>query len=220
MSALGNKQVMASNIRRYMAMMGIDRKEFCQRLGFKYSTVTDWLNAEKYPRIDKIELMANFFNISKADLVEPPATTLPPNAIPMNTYTYKIPLLGRVAAGEPIYADEHIESYEYIDSRYKDDGNEYFALRIDGQSMEPTIMDGDIVIVRQQSFAENGQIAIVLIDGEDATAKEVRESAEGITLIGHNVAVYTPHFYSHKQIEELPVKIIGVVAEIRRRLMV
>ena len=47
MSALGNKQVMASNIRRYMAIMGIDRKEFCQRLGFKYSTVTDWLNAEK-----------------------------------------------------------------------------------------------------------------------------------------------------------------------------
>ena len=163
--------------------------------------------------------MANFFNISKADLVEPPATSPPPNAIPMNQYTYKIPLLGRVAAGEPIYADEHIESYEYIDSRYKDDGNEYFALRIDGQSMEPTIMDGDIVIVRQQSFAENGQIAIVLIDGEDATAKEVRESAEGITLIGHNVAVYTPHFYSHKQIEELPVKIIGVVAEIRRRLL-
>ena len=220
MSALGNKQVMASNIRRYMAMMGIDRKEFCQRLGFKYSTVTDWLNAEKYPRIDKIELMANFFNISKADLVEPPATSPPPNAIPMNQYTYKIPLLGRVAAGEPIYADEHIESYEYIDSRYKDDGNEYFALRIDGQSMEPTIMDGDIVIVRQQSFAENGQIAIVLIDGEDATAKEVRESADGITLIGHNVAVYTPHFYSHKQIYELPVKIIGVVTEIRRRLIV
>lgn len=218
MSALGNKQVMASNIRRYMAMMGIDRKEFCQRLGFKYSTVTDWLNAEKYPRIDKIELMANFFNISKADLVEPPATSPPPNAIPMNQYTYKIPLLGRVAAGEPIYADEHIESYEYIDSRYKDDGNEYFALRIDGQSMEPTIMDGDIVIVRQQSFAENGQIAIVLIDGEDATAKEVKEGPEGITLIGHNTSVYTPHHYTPREVMELPVQVIGKVIEIRRRI--
>ena len=218
MSALGNKQVMASNIRRYMAIMGIDRKEFCQRLGFKYSTVTDWLNAEKYPRIDKIELMANFFNISKADLVEPPATSPPPNAIPMNQYTYKIPLLGRVAAGEPIYADEHIESYEYIDSRYKDDGNEYFALRIDGQSMEPTIMDGDIVIVRQQSFAENGQIAIVLIDGEDATAKEVKEGPEGITLIGHNTSVYTPHHYTPREVMELPVRIIGKVIEIRRRI--
>lgn len=71
MSALGNKQVMAQNIKMYMEDKGISRKEFCKRLGFAYSTVTDWLNAEKYPRIDKIEMMANFFGVSKADLVEP-----------------------------------------------------------------------------------------------------------------------------------------------------
>ena len=60
--------------------MGISRKHFCERLGFAYSTVTDWLNAEKYPRIDKIEMMANFFGISKADLVEPPASAPAPPA--------------------------------------------------------------------------------------------------------------------------------------------
>lgn len=220
MNNLGNKSVMAENIQYYLDLNHKERADLCRDLGFKYTTVSNWLQGVKYPRIDKIEMMARYFGITKADLVEKRSTTPPPNALPLDTYTYKIPLLGRVAAGEPIYADEHIESYEYIDSRYKDDGNEYFALRIDGQSMEPTIMDGDIVIVRQQSFAENGQIAIVLIDGEDATAKEVKEGPDGITLIGHNVAVYTPHFYSHKQIEELPVKIIGVVTEIRRRLIV
>ena len=78
MSALGNKEIMARNIKRYMQKMGISRKDFCERLGFAYSTVTDWLNAEKYPRIDKIEMMANFFGISKADLVEPPAPSTPP----------------------------------------------------------------------------------------------------------------------------------------------
>ena len=78
MSALGNKEIMARNIKRYMQKMGISRKDFCERLGFAYSTVTDWLNAEKYPRIDKIEMMANFFGISKADLVEPPASPAPP----------------------------------------------------------------------------------------------------------------------------------------------
>lgn len=78
MSALGNKEIMARNIKRYMQKMGISRKDFCERLGFAYSTVTDWLNAEKYPRIDKIEMMANFFGISKADLVEPPASSTPP----------------------------------------------------------------------------------------------------------------------------------------------
>lgn len=212
MSALGNKEIMAQNIKHYMKAFGIDRKEFCNRLGFKYSTVTDWLNAEKYPRIDKIEMMANFFSINKADLVEPH------NSIPTVHAGYKIPVLGRVAAGVPIEAVEEILGYEYLDDKYKNDGCSYFALRIAGRSMEPTIMDGDTVIVRQQSYIESGQIAIVLVDGEDATAKQVKESPDGITLIGHNAAVYTPQFYSAQEIEDLPVKIIGRVIEVRREL--
>lgn len=77
MSDLGNKDIMARNIRRYMRLKGIDRRTLCDALGFKYSTVTDWLNGAKYPRIDKIEMMANYFGINKSDLVErmptPPA---------------------------------------------------------------------------------------------------------------------------------------------------
>jgi repressor LexA len=219
MSALGNKEVMASNIKRYLEEMGISRKEFCSRLGFKYSTVTDWLNAEKYPRIDKIETMANFFGISKADLVEPPqqkhfAQTAQP---PAYSRTFRIPILGRVAAGRPSYADEEIIGYTYIDGEYQDDGYEYFALIIKGQSMEPSIMDGDTVIVRKQDYIESGQIAIVLVDGEEATAKEVKETPEGIVLIGHNAAVYSPHFYSRQEIEELPVQIIGRVLQSIRK---
>ena len=211
-----------NRLKAAMDKAGVKAVDLHNRTGISKSTISEYLSGNYEPKQKNIYKLATALGIMPSELmgIESESKSPPPNAIPMNQYTYKIPLLGRVAAGEPIYADEHIESYEYIDSRYKDDGNEYFALRIDGQSMEPTIMDGDIVIVRQQSFAENGQIAIVLIDGEDATAKEVRESPEGITLIGHNVAVYTPHFYSHKQIEELPVKIIGVVTEIRRRLMV
>ena len=60
MSDLGNKQIMAENIRYYMKKKQIGRRDLCEALGFKYSTVTDWLNAEKYPRIDKIEMMANY----------------------------------------------------------------------------------------------------------------------------------------------------------------
>lgn len=213
MSALGNKEVMAQNIKRYMSKIGIDRKEFCSRLGFKYSTVTDWINGEKYPRIDKIEMMANFFGISKADLVEP--YTPPTSAIHAG---YKIPVLGSVAAGTPINAVEEILGYQYLEDTYKDDGCSYFALHIHGRSMEPTIMDGDTVIVRQQSSVDSGDIAIVLVDGEDATAKEIKESADGITLIGHNTAVYTPHFYSTQEVNDLPIQIIGRVIEVRRKL--
>ena len=69
--SLGNKRTMANNIKRFMDEKGVTRRDLCDKLGFKYSTVTDWINAEKYPRIDKIEAMANFFGVSKADLVEP-----------------------------------------------------------------------------------------------------------------------------------------------------
>lgn len=70
MSGLGNKEVMAKNIRYYMEKRGLNAKDFSIELDFKYSTVLDWLNAKTYPRIDKIEMMANYFNIEKSDLVE------------------------------------------------------------------------------------------------------------------------------------------------------
>ena len=79
-------------------------------------------------------------------------------------------------------------------------------------------MDGGTVIVRKQETVDSGHIAIVLLDGEEATAKEVKESPEGITLIGHNVAVYQPHFYSNKEIEEMPVRVIGRVVEVSRKV--
>lgn len=70
MSGLGNKEVMAKNIRYYMERKGLNAKDFSIEMNFKYSTVLDWLNAKTYPRIDKIEMMANYFNIEKSDLVE------------------------------------------------------------------------------------------------------------------------------------------------------
>lgn len=70
MSELGNKEIMAANLQYYMEKNNLSRQDLCQALGIKYTTLTDWLKANTYPRIDKIELMANYFGISKADLVE------------------------------------------------------------------------------------------------------------------------------------------------------
>lgn len=74
MSSLGNKEVMAKNLTRYMELNNIDRNEICDALNFKYTTFSDWINAKTYPRIDKIEIIANFFGISKADLIEDKST--------------------------------------------------------------------------------------------------------------------------------------------------
>ena len=70
MSDLGNKQIMAKNIRKYMELNNMTQTDLCNALGLKFMTVSDWVNAKSYPRIDKIEMMANYFGISKADLVE------------------------------------------------------------------------------------------------------------------------------------------------------
>ena len=215
MNNLGNKETMAENIQYYLDRQHKDRSDLCRDLGFKYTTVSNWLQGTKYPRIDKIEMMARYFGITKADLVE---KRIPLSNAPTLAETYRIPVLGSISAGVPIEASEDIVGYEYLSEKYKGDGCTYFALRVQGRSMEPTIMDGDTVIVRQQPTVESGEIAVVLINGDSATAKEVKESPEGITLIGHNAAVYSPHPDSNKEIEELPVMILGKVIEIRRHV--
>lgn len=68
--SLGNKDIMARNILKYMEASGKTRNDLCRDLNLKYTTVTDWLKGKTYPRIDKIEMMANYFGITKADLVE------------------------------------------------------------------------------------------------------------------------------------------------------
>lgn len=126
----------------------------------------------------------------------------------------KIPVLGRVVAGIPIEAVTDILDYEEIPAAMAASG-EYFALRVQGDSMAPRIKEGDIVIVRRQQEVENGEVAIVLVNGNEATIKEVQFSQFGITLVAWNPSVYTPHFYPMDEVESLPLRILGKVVELR-----
>lgn len=128
----------------------------------------------------------------------------------------RIPVLGRVVAGIPLDAIEEIIDYEEIPKSMAATG-EFFALQVKGDSMLPTLKDGDVVIVKKQPTVDSGDIAIILVNGNEATVKEVKESPGGITLIGHNVAVYTPQFYSNEEIKSLPVQVLGKVVEMRRK---
>lgn len=210
MTDIGNKAIMAENLRYYIQLSKKTQKEICKDLNFKEMTFSDWVNAKTYPRIDKIEKMAQYFGIEKSDLIEKRKRTV------STTTSILIPVLGRIVAGEPIDAITDIIDYEEITPRMAQKGK-HFALVVKGNSMEPTLREGDVVIVRQQPTVENGEIAIVLVNGNEATVKEVKEAPAGITLIGHNVAVYTPHFYTREQIESLPITILGKVVELRRK---
>ncbi len=207
MSNLGNKAIMAKNIQYYMDKHKKTRNEMCAALGVKYTTFTDWIKGNSYPRIDKIELMANYFGISKADLVEDRS---------INVTHHKgvsIPVLGRVAAGIPIEAIEDIIDTEEITEELAKTG-EFFGLQIHGDSMEPRMCEGDVVIVKQQEDAESGDIVIAMVNGDDATCKRLRKYRDGIELISNN-PVYKPMFFSNEEIISKPIKIIGKVVELR-----
>ena len=126
-----------------------------------------------------------------------------------------INILGRVAAGIPIEAVENIIDTEEITEDLARTGD-FFGLQIHGDSMMPSICDGDIVIVRQQETAETGDIVIATVNGTDATCKRLRKYKDGIELIANN-PTYAPMDFSNQEIVEKPVKIIGKVVELRRK---
>ena len=128
----------------------------------------------------------------------------------------RIPVLGYVAAGIPIEAITDVLDYEELSPEMVKDGSEYFALQIKGSSMEPKISEGDVVIVRKQEDCENGQIAIVCVNGDQATCKRVMKQANGILLQPLNPA-YEPTFYTAEQIQNLPITILGRVVELRAK---
>lgn len=200
MSTLGNKEIMAQNIRYYLKRYGKTQKEICKDLGFKEMTFSDWVNAKTYPRIDKIEKMANYFHVQKADLVEEKRKPLK-NIVPIERRM--VPIIGQIAAGKPILADEHIEAFLPCDTGVHAD----FGLVVSGDSMiGADIHDGDVVFIRSQPVVDDGQIAAVRID-DDATLKRFYKNPDGCTLVSMNPQ-YPPMIFNSDNCDS--IQIIGL----------
>ena len=127
----------------------------------------------------------------------------------------KVPVLGAVPAGIPITAIEDIIDYEEIPQSWSNQGD-FFGLRIKGNSMYPKLENGDIVIVKKQSTADNGDVVIAMVNGDDATCKRYKRMDAGIMLTSDN-SEYSPMFYTNEQVQSLPVTIIGKVVESRKK---
>ena len=158
--------------------------------------------------MDKVDAMCKIFHCRRTDLMEDKS-----DAVTSPIPTHTINVLGRVAAGIPLNAVEEIIDTEEIPEEMARTG-EYFGLQIKGHSMEPRICDGDVVIVRQQSDVEDGDIAIVLVNGSDGTCKRIKRYQDSLALLPLN-PTYEPMIYSKEEVETLPVKIIGKVVELR-----
>ncbi|EGQ2725454.1 helix-turn-helix domain-containing protein, partial [Staphylococcus pseudintermedius] len=200
---LGNKEVMSKNIRRLMKENNVDRKQLSTDLKVKYTTLSDWINAKTYPRIDKIELLANYFNVNKSDLVEDKTKqqidTLPVTAIPV---------VAKISAELPIYTEENIIEYTYISTQMTRGGKELFGLKVSGDSMDKEFREDDVVIVEKDTIVENGQIGVVNVNGYNATVSRVRYSEDKIILLPEsNNSDHLPQIYSNDN----EIKIVGKV---------
>lgn len=127
--------------------------------------------------------------------------------------TRRVPVFGKVAAGIPLEEIVDIRDWEEIE--YKND-DVLYGLQVKGDSMSPRILEGDVLIVRQQPDAETGNIVIVQVNGNSATCKKLVKHSDGISLLSFN-PLYEPMNYSNAEIESLPVVILGKVIECRQK---
>lgn len=197
------KEIFAKNLNYWMNNRNKTQMDLMNDLDLSSSTVSDWCNAKKYPRMGTVQMLADYLGILKSDLIEGKKLA-----------SDKIPVLGIIKAGYDYLADENIIGYVTVnDSSLKND--DFFALKVKGDSMVPEIYENDIAIIKKQNDFENGDYVVALINGEEATIKKGYKTDTGLLLQPVNSS-FAPLIFDKKDIDTLPVKIIGVLYNITR----
>lgn len=198
------------NIQHLCGERGVTPTVAGKESGAGKELVTNMKRKGTMPSVEKIQLLANYLGVTTSELLgEAPGTA--PAGI-------RVPVLGTIPAGIPIDAVEDILDWEEIPASWTSGDREYFGLRVKGDSMYPRYLEGDTVILRKQSTCDSGDDCAVLVNGNDATLKQViLRGDRGLELRPVNTA-YPPKSYSPSEIESLPVQIIGVVVELRRKI--
>lgn len=200
----------AENIKRIRLEHGLSQSELGKIAGVSDKAVSTWELGLKTPRMGAVEKMANYFGITKSAIVDDaPMTSLqkpvvPPGVMPMPEMV-QVPLIGSIACGTPITAEQNIKSYVGVPAAWRAD----FALECHGDSMAPTICDGDVVCIRSQPEVEQGQIAAVRI-GEEATLKHCYYQNGVVQLIADNPSVCPPMVYTGSDLDEIEVEGLAV----------
>lgn len=194
------KDIMSKNLKYYIERSGKNQTDIARELGIPEMTMSNWVKAKTYPRADKIQLLADYFGIYRSDLTEERIS----NLFSISTKTIKVPILGTIACGNPIYAEENFRGYKEEIADIVPSGN-VFYLEAKGDSMEPTIPNGAFVMIREQPDVEYGQIAAVLVNGDtEATLKRVKRQGEIVMLVPDNPA-HEPYIIT----KDNPARIIG-----------
>lgn len=201
-----------NRLQKAINVRNIKPVELHEKTGISESLISKYLSGHAIARQKKLSLLSDALSISPVWLM---GYDIPMESISIkNIEKSNIPVLGIVKAGYDYLAQENIVGYESIDN--VSNPEEYYALQVTGDSMEPLFSDGDIAIVHKQDNFESGNTCIVLINGDEATVKKVVRIKDGIDLIAMN-PYYPKRHFSSEDMKKIPVKIIGKVVEARKR---
>lgn len=208
---------LAKRLVEAMELNDIRQSDLVEKTGINKGAISSYISGRYEPKQRNIYRLSKALNVSEAWLMGLDVPMRRSEGEPYNKKKLKavrIPVLGRVQAGLPIEAHEEILDYEEIEPSMALNGD-YFGLQVRGDSMMPRFVQGDVVIVRQQSDAESGDIVIALVNGDEVTIKKlIKYDDEGIALVSLN-PTYQPMRFSEDDIVSKPVNIIGKVVELR-----
>lgn len=203
-----------------MTIKNMKQVNLVEKTGLDKTLINKYLSGKTNAKQDKLTILADALNVNEIWLMGydvPMDRNLNSlNITPLSELQQtEIPILGKVKAGYNYLANENKIGRTYLDYKPSDPEN-YYALQITGDSMEPLFSDGDIAIVHKQDDFESGNTCIILINGDEATVKKVVRMEDGIDLIAMNPYYPVRHF-SSEDMKKIPVKIIGKVVEARKR---
>lgn len=202
---------LSENIKKYRKLNKMTQTDLAKKLGVGTSTVSSWELGSNKPLMDNVTKMANLWNIRMSDIVgDGGQANFPNNLVRVRNGDFiEVPILGEIACGDPILAEENIIGYRYHLKDTLPKGNTFY-LKAKGDSMEPRIPNGADVLIRQQNDVENGEIAAVLVNGDtEATLKRVYRQGTNISLVAENPA-YPPYIVN----KDNPAKILGKAIEV------
>ena len=187
--------------------------------GIAASTFSDWKSGRSVPKLDKIKIIAAYFDVP----LEYMLTGERDDILPLDTVSrrlpfergVRVPIIGEIRAGSPIITNESVLGYEYAEVG---EAEEYFYLRVQGDSMKNIgMIEGALVLFHKQQYAEDGDVVACLVGGDSATVKRFRRSKKNIFLMPENDD-YTPIKLSTDDFESGDARILGVACEIKIKL--
>lgn len=198
-TAQKQRETLAENLNDLLNKKRKTQADVIRETGLAEATVRSWFNGEKYPRIEGLQILADYFNVPRSRLTEEQI-----KGLQRVTALIKIPVLGEIACGDPILAEENYSDYREEIADTLPTGS-LFYLHCKGDSMAPTIPDNAYVLIRQQVDVEDGEIAAVLVNGDtEATLKRVKRQGDIVLLMPDN-PTYSPYIVT----DDNPARILG-----------